>query len=232
MVRRAVLFDIDGTLIRSHGSGMRAFAWACGQVLGADESVVRSVVPDGKTDPLILAEVLALVGGTADAQAVRTAYVGRLDRELRGGLERGEIRVLPGVPALLAQLEGEGEAWALGVGTGNWSDGAEVKLRHAGLGGRFAFGGYGEDGATRADVIAEGARRAGPADEVVVVGDTVRDVEAARACGFRVVAVGTGASSDITALRRSRPDVLLDDLSDLDAAYRALTGGKPPQSQR
>lgn len=224
-MRRAVLFDIDGTLIRSRGAGMRSFAWACSQVLGVDEALVRSVVPDGKTDPLILAEVLDLMGKASDRsalEAVRSAYVSHLDQELTGGLERGDVRVLPGVHDLLGRLEDEGDAWALGVGTGNWSDGAEVKLRHAGLGGRFAFGGFGEDGADRAEVIAKGARRAGPVDAVIVIGDTVRDVQAARACGLAVIAVATGAGTDIDELRASEPDALLTDLSDVEAAYRTL----------
>ena len=57
--------------------------------------------------------------------------------------------------------------------------------------------------------------------DFVIVGDTPRDIHAARAFGMRVVAVATGHFS-VDALAAHEPDVLLEDLCDPDAFYAAL----------
>ncbi|HEX2127309.1 MAG TPA: HAD hydrolase-like protein, partial [Thermoleophilaceae bacterium] len=57
----------------------------------------------------------------------------------------------------------------------------------------------------------------------VLVGDTPHDVQAARAAGARAVAVATGFA-DRDALVASRPDALLENLRDTDAAVEAIVG--------
>ena len=57
--------------------------------------------------------------------------------------------------------------------------------------------------------------------EIVVVGDTPRDIACARAGGARAVAVATGNFTR-EQLAQHRPDVLLDDLSDTEAVLGAL----------
>jgi phosphoglycolate phosphatase-like HAD superfamily hydrolase len=62
-----------------------------------------------------------------------------------------------------------------------------------------------------------------PAENIVLVGDTPRDIACARAGGTRVVAVATGnfSRSDLEA---HDPDVVLDDLQDTDQVLAALLG--------
>jgi phosphoglycolate phosphatase len=66
------------------------------------------------------------------------------------------------------------------------------------------------------------AARYGEPTGAVLVGDTPLDVLAAREAGARAVAVATGFA-DLDALRASEPDALLQDLSDTEAAIRAIT---------
>ena len=66
------------------------------------------------------------------------------------------------------------------------------------------------------------AARHGPADEVVLVGDTPLDVQAAREAGARAVAVASGFG-DEEELRESRPDALLPDLRDTAAVVAAVS---------
>ena len=61
------------------------------------------------------------------------------------------------------------------------------------------------------------------ASEVVVVGDTPRDIACARAGGARVVAVATGQFS-AEVLAEHAPDALLTSLADTEAAVRAILG--------
>ena len=63
--------------------------------------------------------------------------------------------------------------------------------------------------------------RAGAHDEVVVVGDTIHDISAARACGATVVAVATGADPADT-LRHA--DVVMATLHELPAWHTARFG--------
>jgi phosphoglycolate phosphatase-like HAD superfamily hydrolase len=106
-------------------------------------------------------------------------------------------RVLPGVPERLRQLCGDG--FLLGLTTGNIEPAAHVKLGRGELNRFFTFGGYGSDSPHRGELTKRAIERAGsilgsPVDpgSVLVVGDTPRDVEAARYAGAVSVAVATG----------------------------------------
>jgi phosphoglycolate phosphatase-like HAD superfamily hydrolase len=106
------------------------------------------------------------------------------------------VEVIDGVVETLAWLAERTDV-VLGVATGNVRAGAEVKLTAAKLDGWFAFGGYACDSPRRAELvahgIARGRERRREIREVVVVGDTVHDIAAARACGATVCAVATGS---------------------------------------
>jgi phosphoglycolate phosphatase-like HAD superfamily hydrolase len=88
---------------------------------------------------------------------------------------------------------------AVGLGTGNVREGARIKLSRVGIHDRFAFGGFGCDHENRVELIRHGARsgaaRLGvPLEDcrVVVIGDTPKDVDAAKGIGARCIGVGTG----------------------------------------
>jgi len=179
----------------------------------------------GRNDLWIFREV-ARREGIADGdferfrEALYAAYLKRLEDNMAGWENR---LVLPGVPELLERLAcgGENDApRALGLVTGNLEGGARIKLGAFGLDRWFAAGGYGEDAIDRGEIAALArkrfesrlGRRIDP-DEVALVGDTEYDVQAARACGYRSVAVATGWTP-MESLRETGPDLLLADLSD------------------
>lgn len=215
--RLAWLFDVDGTLITTEGAAREAFASALRGLGPVDD--LSGVPFAGRTDPLILADVLARHALTLDAAATNRFWR-EVERELASRLVPERGRVLPGVRALLDRLARE-RSHALGLLTGNRSSMARLKLEHYGLAGSFEFGAFGEMAADR-DALArvaagEALRRFGvPAEACVVVGDTEHDVRCARAAGARVVAVATG-SVDRERLASTRPDLLLDTLDDADA---------------
>jgi phosphoglycolate phosphatase len=128
--------------------------------------------------------------------------------------------MMPGVSGLLDAIAAE-PGWVLGLLTGNMTQMARIKLGHFGLGGRFAFGGFGEMAADRDALARALVRRLGrehgvPPWRCIVVGDTEHDVACARAAGARVIAVATGGTS-IATLARCEPDLLLEDLGDAAA---------------
>lgn len=227
-----LLFDIDGTLLRSEGLGRRALDRALLERYGwADATAGVSFL--GATDPGILADVFARFGrpreeARAEQAALFALYARLLEEEAR--LSGHRCQVLPGVVALLEQLVARADC-LVGLLTGNVRQGARIKLEVTRLSGYFRLGAYGEDADTREALlpVARGQARALGWDHpdprrVVVIGDTPRDVAVARAHGGRAVAVATGWSPR-EELAACRPDVLLDDLSRLDQALDSLLGG-------
>lgn len=201
---KLILFDIDGTLLWTNGAGRRAIHRAL-----LDETGTAGPVDgfrfDGKTDPQIVRELLALAGHPAAADdgrvhAVCDRYVALLEAELTRPAQA--TRVMPGVPDLLAALaprEAGGDA-LVGLLTGNLERGAALKLRSAGIPPhRFAVGAYGSDSADRIDLPPVAARRAAErtgrtfaGGDIVIVGDTPADVACGAPIGARAVAVATG----------------------------------------
>jgi phosphoglycolate phosphatase-like HAD superfamily hydrolase len=135
-------------------------------------------------------------------------------------------RLLPGVSEAVAAVAERG--WTMGVLTGNARSVAKVKLEAAGLGSLFEIGAFGDSAWERGHLVEmahdEGERVTGrrfPPAATVLVGDTPRDIEAARHAGARAVGVATGRYT-VGELAERKPDALLDDLADSVAVLRAL----------
>jgi phosphoglycolate phosphatase-like HAD superfamily hydrolase len=217
-----LLFDIDGTLVRTGGAGGRALNAAWQQLFG-DEDAFRDVSFVGSTDERILDEVFLRWRGDAgspdDRRALLDRYLAFLPRELA----TGDYVVNPGVREALAVLSLLPHV-SLGLATGNVEKAARMKLTPGALNSHFAFGGFGSDARDRADLteigVQRGEARLGRAvsrEEVVVVGDSVYDVRAAQSIGARSVAVCTGWT-DASVLAAENPTLLLDAL-DTDLAW-------------
>jgi len=223
------LFDVDGTLLLTDGAAREAFSHAVFERLGVEDDL-RDVAFAGRTDPLILADILAHHGRElTDGELPRfweTAYV-----RMEALLTPGRGRLLPGVPELLAAVEGEGQ-WVPALLTGNTTGMARIKLRHFGIADRFAFGAFGEEAPDRNALarvaVARARERYGvPPGRCIVVGDTEHDIACARAAGAHVIAVATGVR-DRDTLAAHEPDLLLDDLTGLEACLafaRDVVGG-------
>jgi phosphoglycolate phosphatase-like HAD superfamily hydrolase len=224
---RLILFDIDGTLVLTGGAGARAMASAFADVFGLPDTF-GTLNFAGRTDAWIVTQIAAQHAAISDPMVLRRfhdVYVEHLSREItRPGPKKG---VLPGVRELLDRLAGRGDAF-LALLTGNFERGAQVKLEYFDLWRYFPCGAFGDTAQERNSlfatalerVIACGGPRFAP-EHAVIVGDTPLDVAVAKAGGARSVAVATGFY-DLEALEASRPDVVLEDLSDLDEAVEAL----------
>ena len=190
-----LLFDIDGTLVRTGGAGKTAIEAALvedfGVVLQAEE-----VPYSGRTDRAISTDLLVGHGlDPTDANIDR--LIDRYIARLPAALNAVPGQVLPGIEEILSVVANIGHI-RVGLLTGNVRRGAERKLGHFGLWDKFAFGGFGDHSTDRDDVaraaLADARAYCGdvtPAD-VWVIGDTPLDVSCARAIGANVVAVATG----------------------------------------
>ena len=232
---RLILFDIDGTLLWTNGAGRRAIQRALLDEMGT-AGPIDEYRFDGKTDPQIVRELLALAGHPeAEAEeriaAVCRRYVELLTAEL--AQPPRNMRLLPGVRELLAALEPHETAGRALVGllTGNLEGGATLKLGAVGLDpARFAIGAYGSDSARRPDLPAIAAERAArrtgkqfAGADIVIIGDTPDDIACGRPIGARVVAVATGHYS-VAQLRAAGAAHAIENLSDTRAVTDALLG--------
>jgi phosphoglycolate phosphatase-like HAD superfamily hydrolase len=218
----AYLFDIDGTLLREPDRiHMDSFVPSVRQVTGMEISL-DGVSVHGNTDTGILREACRQAGiPTEVLEPQVTAIVAAMCARVAEKRHAMRIRIMPGVEQALAHLAGRGAL--LGVATGNLEAIGWIKIEEAGLREWFRFGGFSDHFPRRAELIANAARKAremaGAEAQVCVVGDTPRDIEAARANGLAVIAVATGNYSFETLLEL-RPDACAGSLAGLLAHTR------------
>lgn len=221
------LFDIDGTLVSCGGAGRRSMERSFAEVGATREHAAFDF--GGMTDRAIARQGLRSAG-LDDSETAIDRLIARYLEHLVEEVPRSEAyRVLPGVPEMIERVLAA-ESFAVGLGTGNVEPGARVKLARGALHDRFAFGGFGSDHEDRARLLAIGAER-GAARlgrvlsecRVLVIGDTPRDVIAAKAIGAECLAVATGThSADV--LREAGAHVVVDDLR-ASAAWQVVLGG-------
>ncbi|HEV2875070.1 MAG TPA: HAD family hydrolase [Thermoleophilaceae bacterium] len=216
-----VLWDVDGTLVRTAGHGRFAFEEAFRAVVGREPEPVDYA---GRTDRQIVQTMLG--GRPGDMPRVLEELAAAL--ELRKEAMAAEGYAYPGVPEVLEALHRRDDV-INSLLTGNIQANAVVKVSAFGLERwlDFEVGAYGSDPhEVRSDLVAVARERAaaryGEPTGAVLVGDTPLDVRAAQEAGARAVAVATGFA-DREALRASGPDAFLDDLSDTAAAVAAIT---------
>jgi phosphoglycolate phosphatase-like HAD superfamily hydrolase len=227
-MKRLLLFDIDGTLTRTQ-NGYRPFNEAIFETFGV-EGDIRTVVPDGNTDPMIVKDIftranVAVEIGDDDWRR----FTANLQKSYRRHVHQGTtmIRPLPGAAELLRALSAV-DLFSPSVVTGNFEVTAEVKLEAAGLMPYLYRGAYASDSPTRADLPAIAKRRweemsgqALGAGECVVIGDTPRDLEAARHNQMKCILVGTGRYP-VEELLYWQPDGCLADLADTESVITML----------
>ncbi|TWU32811.1 HAD family hydrolase [Novipirellula artificiosorum] len=214
---RTLLFDIDGTLLRTNEGGRGALESALEDEFQLDAA--RVDIPFcGRTDRQILNELLIrnqLPPSDSNRQRLQQRYLSFLPAVLT---ERGG-EVLPGVMDVLRAIADDSRV-CVSVMTGNLHESATFKLSHFGLSRYFRWivGGdhdcHRDDLARRAMATIRDAFGDEATEQVMVIGDTPADIRCGHAIGARTIGVCTGRY-DRQALEAENPHVVLDDLSDV-----------------
>lgn len=223
-----LLFDIDGTLILNSSAGLTAFVRAINSLFGVNLTMDDIDLPCGKTDFLIVRELLDRAGLKEESEE-DPRLIALYLRCLKEALQKDPGRVAKGARELLVSLAKKEDIY-LALGTGNLAEGARIKLAYHQLDHFFATGGFSEDGNTRDELIARGRAKAEELfqttfDRVIVIGDTPRDVACAQANDFRSIAVATGSftAEDLT---DARADYVLHNLENTQEVI-SIIGGLP-----
>jgi phosphoglycolate phosphatase len=172
----------------------------------------------GETDPQVAAETFKGVLGRDPTQdELSRLYAQYLLHLAEDILTSAQYRMLPGVVETLDRLGRAGVT--LGIVSGAMEGAARTKLVPANLNRFFLFGAYGSDSADRAELTTIAIEKATRlhaqlgSDQVYVVGDTPRDIEAAKAAHAVSVGVATGHYS-VSDLAAAEADHVLGSLRD------------------
>jgi phosphoglycolate phosphatase len=225
-VKKLILWDIDGTIIVSHGAGVRAMEKALTKRFGVTCDLGQ-IDWAGRTDAWITGEVFRHVGlpdTPQNSHDYLETYLELLPQELRDGPQG---RVLPGVLELLETLHHRTDV-AQGLLTGNLRRGAELKLTHYKVWHYFEFGAFADDSPRRNDLGPHALRRAKERHAVdfapgrtVIIGDTPHDIECGKVIGAQTIGVATGRHS-VAELSAHAPTAVFKDFSDTAAFLRVV----------
>ena len=222
---RAVLFDIDGTLVRSSSAHLDALSAASIAVLGVPAGFVSG--PDGMwlngrpSAGFVDAQCFALLAAQARVPLtvellaeLNDVYASRYAELVALGADLGVV--VDGVPELLSVLGVLGVRVALATGN-SWRV-AKLKLDALGIGHFFEFlpsGGFGDVLSDRLSVVRSAVDGLGPVRQgVVLVGDTVADVRAGWANGLVAAGVTSGGVA-AEVLEAAGAHVVLDSVTEV-----------------
>jgi phosphoglycolate phosphatase len=219
---RLVLFDIDGTLVRTGGAGVKAFAKVFATEFNASDGFERLKF-SGRTDVSLVREFFSfhnIATTPENFERFFERYIFWLDYILA----HSKTAACPHIFEFIRELESPPRPPLLGLLTGNIRLGAEIKLRHFNLWNTFETGAFADDAEDR-DQIAVIARERGARilrsklrdDEVVVIGDTPLDIRCGRSINAKVLAVATGGAT-LEELKSHKPDWAVEDLREIKAA--------------
>ena len=216
-----VLFDIDGTLVRTGGAGVEAFRKVFAQEFRATDGFEKLKFA-GRTDTGLVREFFEyhnIPMTRENTERFFEHYVFLLDYILA----LGAPRTCEGVREFIAALRALPKPPMLGLLTGNIRLGAEIKLRHTGLWEIFEMGAFADDSEDR-NLIAAAARDRGSrllgkklrGEEILIIGDTPHDIRCGRFIDAKVLAVATGGAT-LEELKAHEADWAVENLTQVRA---------------
>lgn len=243
-MRKLVLFDIDGTILSTGGIGGRSLYQAIEEVCREKGLFGNNPTPElgrvrmsGGMDTQIVHDILEGVLPESTVQKLLPDIFDRIAELLREGCqaEGANVILLDGVQELISAVA-DHEACLPGLLTGNNKGGAAAKLDVFNLNPFFLLGAFGDDARSRNALPAIAASRAFEktglrftGKDIVIIGDTPRDIGCAHHAGAYAIAVATGQYSRAE-LTPYQPDALFDDLSDTPSVMATILSANDAQA--
>jgi phosphoglycolate phosphatase-like HAD superfamily hydrolase len=226
---RLALFDIDGTLLQTGGIGRASTRVALKRVYGTYGNL-SEFYPGGRTIEAILFDTMTNAQIRpeyifAGRRLFYAEYLAAFTSKLKNG---HSIEACHGGLELVSALSRASNV-VLGLVTGNHHKTAALKLITAGYDFKcFEVGAYGHESADRAELVNLARNRAIKqvgrnikSRDIVVIGDTARDIESAKGAGVRSIAVATG-TDEIDMLREAQPDYIFENFLNTQEVLDAI----------
>ena len=224
-MKKLVLFDLDGTLVNAAGAGRNSLGKAMEDLYGVNPQFDHALI-SGRTDLDNFTLVYGLIKkgkkpSAAEMKKITAKYLEFLPEQVQKMVRTKKYGKVKGVEKFLTLLAAQKDI-ILGLGSGNLEKGAFIKLAPSKLDRFFTLGGYGEDGHTREEMLAAAVKRAEKKfktkitpDQVYVIGDTHRDICAAKNCGFHSAVLTTGFGEP-DKIQRAAAELEMEDFTDLE----------------
>jgi len=230
---RILLWDIDGTLIRSaRTDAFKDYTIPVLEHVFGTAGRLAEMRVSGMTDLQIVLEALRHEGFTPDhirerIDLLRTRYIEEMKRVTSNGQQF--FQLLPGVVETLEAVDAH-PRYQSALMTGNIEPAAHLKMDLVGLSKYFKLpGSFGDESHDRRDLPALAADRIGRRlkldlrpSQFIVIGDTPNDIDCAHHFGARALAVNTGRFYSRDDLLKHNPDAFLADLSDTQEVLATL----------
>lgn len=230
---RILLWDIDGTLIRSlRSDSFKDYTIPVLEAVFGTAGRLPEMKVSGMTDLQIVGEALRHEGFTHDhirerITELRQSYMAEMQKLTGNG--QPFFETLPGARQVLKTVAGH-PRYHSALLTGNIEPAAYLKMDLMGLTEYFDLpGAFGDESHDRSDLPALAAARISrhmnfevAPHQFIVIGDTPNDVACARHFGARAVVVGTGRMYTHEDLLACEPDALLPDLSNVELVMQTL----------
>ena len=222
---KLILFDIDGTLMRTAGIGRESMEKAFKKTFGVRNGFDK-IQMMGRTDPSILKEAMtnnSISWSDKFADRFKESYCDYFIEGIQ--IPQHGKKLCPGIRELLETLNKNSE-FIVGLLTGNWKETAEIKLEYFGIDHFFQIGAFADDSEIRDELLPFALQRVKdktgleiPSSQAWIVGDTPLDIKCAEPHGARTLAVATGFHSKED-LEKENPDFVFQDLEDTNEVLK------------
>lgn len=226
--KKLVLFDIDGTLTTVTDKSIEYWKRRLAAVF---ETVFHTPISfplniknyNGMVDRKVLwkiAEELGITQEEFDAKFDEAKEV--FHSYLSEAVNEGKVEYFPIVDAqrLVEQLPNHDHIF-VGLVTGNVEKNGWLKLQSASLNRHFVVGGFGDTVVERVDLVKLAIKNASKyygkeflLEEIIVIGDTIHDIVAARGANVFALGVATGHTDTKEMLQQAGADLVVDTLLD------------------
>ncbi|MEI8102487.1 MAG: HAD hydrolase-like protein [Chlorobium sp.] len=227
MLKKLVLFDIDGTLLTMGSINRTVLADALREVYGTEGSAGTCNFA-GKMDSNIIYETMRSAGLPSDEITEKFCMAKKSYIEmLRAKTQPSDVVLMEGIPALLDKLANHSEL-LIGLLTGNFEESGRHKLRLPHINHYFPFGAFADDGLHRNELPPVAVEKAYQLtgvkfaeQDIIIIGDTEHDIACARVMNAKSIAVATGTYS-VEELQAHHPHVLYENLAQTDLVLHEI----------